>query len=272
MENNGVNYGSTQLSALVPEIGDPGIVKMAVQRQPDTRIHCVRSDGTVALLVFDKVESVICWVEIETPGIRIYRRCALRLGKQEDHVLPVRRDRRHHGSILREMGDKAHADPATPCAWPTATSSIAASTRVIPRPISKASKSGGQTDPYPPADTALDTPSTTAVTLDTAINVVRAFTAAQWQAARWSLAGPARHPLAQHTSAPLDSFQPGHAKGPVRPDFQPRRAGIEEGTTVGPTISAPPTITNRSSFRRIGHRCARLCPQCRQALHRLAAT
>jgi hypothetical protein len=34
-----------------------------VQRQPDTRVHFVRSDGTVALLVFDKVEQVICWIE-----------------------------------------------------------------------------------------------------------------------------------------------------------------------------------------------------------------
>jgi hypothetical protein len=34
-----------------------------VQRQPDTRVHCVRSDGTVAVLVFDKLEQVICWLE-----------------------------------------------------------------------------------------------------------------------------------------------------------------------------------------------------------------
>lgn len=63
------DYGSSHLSALVPEIGRPGIVRMAVQRQPDTRVHFVRSDGTVAVLVFDKVESVICWLEVETDGL-----------------------------------------------------------------------------------------------------------------------------------------------------------------------------------------------------------
>ena len=65
---SGVDYESTHLSALCPEIGQPGIVRMAVQRQPDTRVHFVRSDGTVAILVFDRVEQVLCWLEIETDG------------------------------------------------------------------------------------------------------------------------------------------------------------------------------------------------------------
>lgn len=62
------NYASNDLTAIIPEIGKPGIRRIAVQRQPDTRIHFVRSDGTVAVLVYDKVESVTCWVEIETDG------------------------------------------------------------------------------------------------------------------------------------------------------------------------------------------------------------
>lgn len=61
-------YGSTDLTLLVPEIGLPSITRMAVQRQPDTRIHCVRSDGTVAVLIFDRAEKVQCWIEIETDG------------------------------------------------------------------------------------------------------------------------------------------------------------------------------------------------------------
>ena len=59
-------YSATQLSALIPSIGSPSITRIAVQRQPDTRVHFVRSDGTVAMLVFDKVEQVSCWLEIET--------------------------------------------------------------------------------------------------------------------------------------------------------------------------------------------------------------
>ena len=62
------DYAATHLSALIPEIGEPSITRMAAQRQPDTRVHFVRSDGTAALLVFDKVEQVICWSEVETDG------------------------------------------------------------------------------------------------------------------------------------------------------------------------------------------------------------
>jgi len=62
-------YGSIDLTALVPEIGQPSISRMDVQRQPDTRIHCIRSDGTVAILIFDPVEDVLCWVEYETDGV-----------------------------------------------------------------------------------------------------------------------------------------------------------------------------------------------------------
>lgn len=63
------DYGVDDLTSVVPDIGSPGIVAIAVQRQPDTRVHCVRSDGTVAVLVFDPAENVQCWVEVETDGL-----------------------------------------------------------------------------------------------------------------------------------------------------------------------------------------------------------
>lgn len=62
------NYASSDLTGLVPAIGEPEIVRVAVQRLPDTRIHCVRSDGKVAILIFDRFEKVTCWVLYETDG------------------------------------------------------------------------------------------------------------------------------------------------------------------------------------------------------------
>lgn len=62
------DYGSTQLSALCPEIGQPSIIRMAVQRQPNTRVHFVRSDGTAAIVVYNKSENLICWWDVETDG------------------------------------------------------------------------------------------------------------------------------------------------------------------------------------------------------------
>lgn len=61
-------YGADDLAKHVPEIGDPAIIRLAVQRQPETRVHCIRSDGTVAILIFDKREEVQCWVDFETDG------------------------------------------------------------------------------------------------------------------------------------------------------------------------------------------------------------
>jgi hypothetical protein len=63
------DYKSQDLMALVPELGVPGIVRIDVQRQPDTRIHCVRSDGTAIVAVIDRVEEVLAWVPVETDGL-----------------------------------------------------------------------------------------------------------------------------------------------------------------------------------------------------------
>jgi hypothetical protein len=56
------------LTLLAPEVCEAGVVSMAVQREPDTRIHCVLADGTVAVLVFDRAENLLCWVTVETDG------------------------------------------------------------------------------------------------------------------------------------------------------------------------------------------------------------
>ena len=61
-------YASEDMTVLCPEIGQPRIVRMAVATQPDKRIFCVRSDGVVATLVYDKAEKVLCWVTITSDG------------------------------------------------------------------------------------------------------------------------------------------------------------------------------------------------------------
>jgi len=62
------DYGTSDICMVVPEIGEPGIVRIAVQRRPEKRIHVVRTDGTVALMVYHKQEDVTAWVEYETAG------------------------------------------------------------------------------------------------------------------------------------------------------------------------------------------------------------
>ena len=60
------DYAATDLTDIIPEIGEPEIVRMAIQRQPDTRLHCVRSDGTVGMLVREPDNEVLAWIDIET--------------------------------------------------------------------------------------------------------------------------------------------------------------------------------------------------------------
>jgi len=64
----GLDFNTTDVSILVPEIGEPGIQRAAVQKQPDKRLHFVRTDGTVAMYLTDPAENVSCWVDIETEG------------------------------------------------------------------------------------------------------------------------------------------------------------------------------------------------------------
>lgn len=56
------------LTALAPTVCSPGVAWVCVQREPDTRVHCGLTDGTVAMLVYEKSENVLCWVKIETDG------------------------------------------------------------------------------------------------------------------------------------------------------------------------------------------------------------
>lgn len=67
-DTEALKYTTSDLSMLVPDLSSSGIVKLGVQRTPDTRIHCVRADGTVAVLVIEDTENVSAWCEVETDG------------------------------------------------------------------------------------------------------------------------------------------------------------------------------------------------------------
>lgn len=61
-------YKTADLTRLNEEIGLPGFVDIAIQRQPDTSIHFVREDGKVAVLLFDQDDGVEAWWLFETDG------------------------------------------------------------------------------------------------------------------------------------------------------------------------------------------------------------
>jgi hypothetical protein len=63
------DFASTNMTELCPEIALAGIVRMDAQRLPDTRLHCVLADGTVAMAVMNKAEDILAWVPITASGL-----------------------------------------------------------------------------------------------------------------------------------------------------------------------------------------------------------
>ncbi len=63
-DSAGADYLSVDLSIFAPDYNVAGIKQIAVQMKPDVRVHCVRNDGTVGVLIYDRLENVICWAEV----------------------------------------------------------------------------------------------------------------------------------------------------------------------------------------------------------------
>lgn len=65
------NYQTDDLTKLNPDLAGTGgsFTKISVQRQPDTRIHAMRSDGDVAINIRDHAETIKCWILFETDGV-----------------------------------------------------------------------------------------------------------------------------------------------------------------------------------------------------------
>jgi len=63
------DYTAVDMMELAPEIAAAGIVRIDVQRKPDTRVHCVLSSGKVLLIVLNDVEQVRALVMVETDGV-----------------------------------------------------------------------------------------------------------------------------------------------------------------------------------------------------------
>jgi hypothetical protein len=82
------DYETSEMTILVPEILSPGVVSIAIQRQPDTRIHCALSDGTVAILTFEPQEEVLAWSKwvTDTGTDSAVERVMVLPGQKEDRV------------------------------------------------------------------------------------------------------------------------------------------------------------------------------------------
>ncbi len=100
---SGLDQVTIDRTVIIPEIGEPSISRIAVQRQPDTRFHCVRSDGTVAMLLSDPAEDVLCWLDVtSTAETGSVEEVAVLPGTVEDKVYYVVK-REINGSTVRYL-------------------------------------------------------------------------------------------------------------------------------------------------------------------------
>lgn len=95
------------LTRLNMDIGVPGFVDIAVQRQPDTRLLLVRGDGQLAVLLSDEQDDVQAWWRVETDGV--IERVATLPGALEDQVYIVVR-RTINGATKRYIEKFARLD------------------------------------------------------------------------------------------------------------------------------------------------------------------
>lgn len=67
-DSNASDYQAKEADILVPDIGQPGVSAIAVQRQPETRVYFVRDDGVVIVLIFNPEEDVSPLVLLSSAG------------------------------------------------------------------------------------------------------------------------------------------------------------------------------------------------------------
>lgn len=84
------DYGARELTRLNQTICQPGVVEIAVQRQPDTRIWFIKDDGTAAMLLYDRADSVVGWARFVTDGT-IENVAILPTGEDDDVYFVVKR-------------------------------------------------------------------------------------------------------------------------------------------------------------------------------------
>lgn len=62
-------YNAPDLTVLAEHITESGIIDMAYQQEPYSRLWCVRADGKLATLTIDRDEGVIAWAPQNTDGL-----------------------------------------------------------------------------------------------------------------------------------------------------------------------------------------------------------
>lgn len=80
------DYESRDLTRLCPDLLAAGVVGMAVQRQPDTRIWLWLADGTAAVCTYEPSDEVVAWTPVTTASGDLIKNIVVLPGADEDDV------------------------------------------------------------------------------------------------------------------------------------------------------------------------------------------
>lgn len=109
--NQSFDFKTIDLTRLNVDIGIPGFVDFSIQRQIDSRLFFVRTDGQIACLVYDPDDEVFAWYRLTTNGTDCYENVAVLPDCLEDAVYTVVK-RTVNGVAVRYVERFARLDQA----------------------------------------------------------------------------------------------------------------------------------------------------------------
>lgn len=132
------DYTSSDVSRLNPGALESGVVALAVQRQPDTRIYIVLNNGTCVVLTYERDDKVVAFTVVDTDGW-IEDVAVLPNTDQDDVYFTVRRNstERYTEKMAKELDQKTQMGCALLDGFKvlTGVSSITGATHLLNRPV-----------------------------------------------------------------------------------------------------------------------------------------
>lgn len=133
------DYTSSDVSRLNPGALESGVVALAVQRQPDTRVYIVLNSGVCCVLTYERDDKVVAFTQIETDGW-IEDVAVLPNEDQDDVYFTVRRNstERYTERMAKELDQKTQMGCALLDAYKvvTNTNAITGATHLANRTVS----------------------------------------------------------------------------------------------------------------------------------------
>lgn len=109
------DYQSQDATRLAPDICDVGILGMASQRQPDTRVWFWLTDGTAVVLTYEPQDDVVAWTPVTTSGN--IKAIGIMPGNDDDRTYIAVERSPVSGSIMaiEKLAKQSEAVPGTLC-------------------------------------------------------------------------------------------------------------------------------------------------------------